>query len=97
MKIQAVDFRSHQRNTLRGFCTLALGSSGLLVHDCCLHCKGGQWWVSFPARSYEGRDGVQQWKPLLEFGDPSSKARFQEQALAALRERFPAIFEAAAA
>jgi hypothetical protein len=97
MKILATAFRPLTKNTLRGFCSLALGSSGLLIHECALHTKNGRWWVSFPARSYEGKDGVQQWRPLLEFGDPSSKARFQEQAIEALHDRYPDIFKATAA
>src|SRR5262249_20754255 len=42
-----------------------------LIHECPLHCKNGKWWVAFPARSYEGKDGIQQWKPLLEFSEAS--------------------------
>ena len=97
MKILATGFRAFERNTLRGFCSLALGSSGLLIHECPVHCKNGKWWVAFPARPYEGKDGAQHWQQLIEFGDPSSKARFQAQALEALRDKYPTIFEVTAA
>jgi hypothetical protein len=97
MKIVATGFRPFAKNTLRGFASFALGSSGLLIHECPVHCKNGRWWTSFPARPYEGKDGAQHWQQLIEFGDPSSKARFQAQALAALRERYPDIFKATAA
>ena len=95
--IRCLKLRPFEKNTLRGFASLALGSSGLLVHECPVHCKNDRWWVAFPARPYEGKDGVQQWKPLLEFGDPSSKARFQAQALEALRDKYPTLFEVTAA
>jgi hypothetical protein len=97
MKIAAAAFRPHEKNTLKGFASLALGSSGLLVHECPVHCKNGKWWVAFPARPYEDNDGAQHWQPLLEFGDAASRGRFQEQAIAALRERYPDIFKATAA
>jgi hypothetical protein len=97
MKIVAAAFRPYERNTLKGFCSLALGSSGLLIHECPAHCKNGKWWLSFPARGYTDKDGAQRWQQLIEFGDSSSKARFQEQAVAALRDRYPEIFKATAA
>jgi hypothetical protein len=97
MKIAAVTFRPFEKNTLRGFASLALGSSGLFIHDCCLHCKNNRWWIAFPARGYADKDGAQRWQQLIEFGDPASKARFQEQAIAALRARYPDIFEVTAA
>jgi hypothetical protein len=94
MKIEAIAFRAYSKNTLLGFASFALGQSGLLVHDCCVHCQKGKYWISFPAKSYTDKDGVRQWKPILEFGDAASRARFQQQAIAALRERFPEIFKA---
>jgi hypothetical protein len=97
MKIQAIGFRPLERNTLRGFASLALGSSGLLIHECPVHCTNGRWWVGFPARSYGGADGAQHWKPLIEFGNADSRDRFREQAIAALREKYPEIFRTAPA
>jgi hypothetical protein len=94
--IEAAGFRPFNKNTLRGFASFAL-PSGLLIHECPVHCKNGRWWIAFPARPYEGKDGAQHWQQLIEFGDSSSKTRFQEQAIAALRERYPDIFKATAA
>jgi hypothetical protein len=92
MRIEALDFHHHARGTLVGFADLALGNSGLRVHDCPVHRKGEHWWVNLPARPYTGKDGKQHWQPMLEFGDEDSRARFQTGVLAALRFRFPNVF-----
>jgi hypothetical protein len=57
---------------------------GITIKNICL----------FPARPYEGKDRVQHWQQLIEFGDDASKERFREQVVAALRARFPEIFRA---
>jgi hypothetical protein len=94
MRIEAIEFNPHAKGTLVGFALLALSNSGLRVHDCPVHCKNDKWWVGLPAKPYTGRDGVQRWQPIREFGDNDSRRRFQEAALAALHFRFPNVFPA---
>jgi hypothetical protein len=94
MRIEQIEFHVHAKGTLVGFASLALGNSGLRVHDCPVHCKNDKWWINLPAKPYTGKDGVQRWQPILEFGDNDSRRRFQEAALAALRFRFPDTFPA---
>jgi hypothetical protein len=62
-----------------------------LVHDKG-NRKDGKWWINFPRRSYEGRDGKTHWQTLLEFNDKAIRERFQKLALQALRFRYPEVF-----
>jgi hypothetical protein len=94
MRVEAIEFHPHQKNTLQGFADLALPEIGLRVFDCPVHEKGGKWWVRLPARSYTSRDGEVKWQALLAFGDRDSEADFQAAALAALPWRFPTVFPA---
>jgi hypothetical protein len=83
--IRCIRYRAFEGNTLRGFVDLEPTRIGLVLR-LQLHEKNGRERVAFPVRSYEGRDGSKQWRPLTEFADGASAARkaFQEQALAAL-------------
>jgi hypothetical protein len=85
--IRCLKFRPYEKNTLRGFCDLQLVRTGLIIRDCCLHEKGGKYWISFPARSYQDKAGGTQWAALIEFADGAKEAReaFQKQAVAAVR------------
>jgi hypothetical protein len=51
----------------------------------------------FPARSFKGKDRQTHWQQPIEFGDDASRDRFREQAVAALRARYPDLFKAKAA
>jgi hypothetical protein len=92
MRVEAIEFHPHVKNTLRGFADLAIADIGLRVFDCPVHCKEGKWWVALPAKPYTTREGKQNWQLLLQFGDKDSYAAFQKAALAALRFRFPNTF-----
>ena len=48
--IVATNFRRLERNTLKGFVTLALEPSGLIIHDCTVHAKQGKAWIGMPAK-----------------------------------------------
>jgi hypothetical protein len=92
--IRCVQYRPHLRGTVRAWCDLALTNTGLVLIDCGWHVRDGQEWVSLPARSYVGPDGVRRWQALVEFieGATKERAQFQKQALEAVH----AIAEAAA-
>jgi hypothetical protein len=85
--IKCLKFRPYRKNTLQGFCDLQLVRTGLVIRDCCLHEKAGKYWISFPARSYPGKDGNTQWATLIEFADDAGESReaFQHLAVAAVR------------
>jgi hypothetical protein len=85
--IRCIKFRAYHKNTLQGFCDLLLVRTGLVIKDCCLHQKGGKFWIAFPARSYLDEDGRTRWSPLVEFAEGASEAReaFQKLAVAAAR------------
>jgi hypothetical protein len=84
--IRCTKFRPYEKNTLRGFVALELSNVGLVIHDCTWHCKEGKEWIGFPARTYQGNDGVAKWMPMVEFAEGAREARaqFQQQALEAV-------------
>jgi hypothetical protein len=92
--IIASNFRRLERNTLKGFVTLALEPSGLIIHDCTVHEKGGKAWIGLPAKPQinrggaartDARSGKQLYSPVLEFKDRTARERFQQVALEAVR------------
>ena len=88
----ASNWRRREQNTLRGFFDLEL-PSGLRLHDCSLHELGDRRWISLPMRPQLSRDGVLLKSPktnkpvyatCVDVPNPSRKARFQAEALAAI-------------
>jgi hypothetical protein len=69
-----LNFRAHEKNTLRGFFDLQLG--GLVIRGCMLHQKGSRSWVSFPAKPYSN-GGVETWCNIIDFADTDARKRFQ--------------------
>jgi hypothetical protein len=80
--ITCIKFRPYEKNTLRGFADLRL-DSGLILHECALHQRGGEEWVGLPSRSFTGNDGTTKWTPIVEV-TKEAKASFQRQALDAI-------------
>jgi hypothetical protein len=92
--IVASNFRRLERNTLKGFVTLALEPSGLIIHDCTVHEKQGKAWIGMPAKPQINGDGTARtdsgsgkllYRPVLEFKDRTARTRFQQVALEAVR------------
>lgn len=78
MTITVRDWKSVEKNTLRGFFTLDLGI-GLMIKDCMLHTSHGRWWIGLPAKptlDTQGRqitkDGKGVWTPIVLFGERDS-------------------------
>jgi hypothetical protein len=101
--ISISNWKERVSGTLRGFFT-ATPASGLVLHELMLHHREGSWWISFPAKPQLAPDGtalrddagkVRYGKPLIEFASRADRDRFMAQALAALRQALPAVFEAA--
>jgi hypothetical protein len=90
--IVATDWRSVERNTLKGFFTLLL-PSGLVLRDCSLHESGVKRWIGLPGRpqiDQHGRHridpatGKQLYLLIVEIPDRHQRERFQRAALAAV-------------
>jgi len=91
--ITASNFREVVRNTLRGFCTLVLLPSGIVLHGCAYHQRDNQRWISLPSKSQIDSDGRQRrdlvtnkvlWTPVVEIRGKAERERFQAAALAAI-------------
>jgi hypothetical protein len=84
--IRCIRFRPYEKNTLKGFVDLELVRTGLVLRDCTWHEKDGKEWISFPAKSYEDKNGNTLWQPLIEFAEGAREAReqFRKQALEAI-------------
>jgi hypothetical protein len=81
--ITITEWRSYEKNTLRGFFTVML-PSGLIIHDCTLHERGGERWISLPSREWKDAQGKRQFAAFLTFVDRETGDRFRDQVLAAL-------------
>ena len=91
--ITATDWRPVTKNTLRGFLTLKLAPSGLVLKDCSLHEKGDKRWIGLPSKPQLDSDGRQRkdaatgkplYTPSVEIVGKAERERFQEAALAAV-------------
>lgn len=91
--ITAKDWRPHASNTLLGFVTLRLSPSGIVLHDCTLHEKNGQRWISLPGRPQldaEGRHRIdpstskKPYTAIVEIAGKAEREQFQRAALAAV-------------
>jgi hypothetical protein len=94
--IKASDWRPIERGSLRGFCTLTLSPSGLILHDCAVHQHAnGARWVGLPGKpqvTADGRirkdpgSGKTLYSPIVEIADREARERFRGAALAAVEE-----------
>ena len=92
--ITASDFCPMERNTLKGFVTLSLEPSGIVLHDCTLHrTADGREWIGLPGKPQIDIDGRQRRDPVtgkplytavVEVVGREARDRFQEAALAAV-------------
>ena len=91
--ITATDWRPLERNTLRGFVTLRLAPSGIVIRECTVHEKDGKRWIGLPARPQTSKDGSPRldpktgkpaWQPIVEIAGRDERERFQATALAAV-------------
>jgi hypothetical protein len=91
--ITATDWKPVEKGTLRGFCSLHLSPSGLILRDCMLHVKpDGSRWVGLPSRpqldadkrQLIGPNGKGLFLPVVEIKGTAERSRFQASALAAI-------------
>jgi len=74
--VSVSDFKSVEKNTLRGFFTLCYGK--LLIRDCAFHLKEGRTWFSFPARKVDKADGTSQWVAICLIEDKAHLRKLQD-------------------
>jgi hypothetical protein len=82
-KVIISDWKSHIKDSLRGFFT-ATFPSGLVVHHLMLHEKNGVRWIGLPAREWNDAQGNKQYARFIEFRDRDSADRFRDSVLEAL-------------
>jgi hypothetical protein len=92
--ISASDWRPQKQNTLRGFVTLQLAPSGIVLYECMLHeMPDGRRWIGLPSRPQLDQEKRQRkdpvtgkllWTPIVKIAGKDEKARFEKAALAAI-------------
>ena len=82
-EVEVLDFKSYEKNTLRGFLDIMLPAIGMKIIGCTLHEKGESRWIGLPGRPYE-ENGEKKWAAILDFTDKDARAAFQKAALAAV-------------
>jgi hypothetical protein len=85
--IRILDWRSLEKNTLRGFFSAQL-PSGLIIHEMMLHEKGESQWIAFPAKEWINPAGEKKYTCLLEFASRERADQFKHAVLAALQRFF---------
>ena len=92
-----LEFTPVIKNTLRGFARVRL-PSGMVLVDCALHVgSNGRAWASPASKPMLDRnqnvmrdaEGKIRYVPTLEFVDKSTRDRFSDAVVAAVRERYP--------
>jgi hypothetical protein len=83
-EIEIANWKTHERNTLRGFFDLIL-PSGLVIRDAMLHERNGKCWVSMPGKPYTEVDGTISYCNIVDFDSPDARQRFQAAALTAVQ------------
>jgi len=93
MKVVCTDWRSCERNTLRGFADFLLLAIELHIRDCAVHESRGKQWVQLPARPQldqsrelvRGANGKVQYATILTFDSHEGAEDFNDAALKALQ------------
>jgi len=85
------NFRSYEKNTLKGFIEVEL-PSGMILKNITWHQRDDKEWIGLPAREYKKDDGSTGYANVVDFVDKTTYWKFTHAVLDALRESF---FEAA--
>src|SRR5262249_34274206 len=83
-RLIASGWKDYPKNTLLGFCDIECVDVGVIIRKVCVHSKGGQRWVSLPAKPWTDKEGNQQWTPVVEFANSDVRAAFQSAAIKAI-------------
>jgi hypothetical protein len=87
------------RNTLLGFATVQAPSE-IIFHDVAIHRQGQSVWASPASKPMLGRDGTQlkdaggkaRWLPIVSLKDKSTRDRWSNAVVLALKEQRPEAF-----
>jgi hypothetical protein len=93
------DFKSLERYSLRGFCTVSL-PSGMILHEVAIHLSNGAWWASPASRPQIGRDGTVlkgddnklKYTPIVSLDSKATRDRFSASVIDALKLAHPELF-----
>jgi DNA-binding cell septation regulator SpoVG len=77
------DWKDIHKNTLQAVFTLTL-DSGLVVHGCMLHERGGSKWIGLPTKEYVDCDGTRQFARIIGFTDRAAADTFKDDVLAVI-------------
>ena len=89
-------WRALPKNTLRGFANVTV--NGLEIDDVTVHERGGEWWISLPARpliensQLVVHDGKAQYVSIMRWSDRQRANAFRDAVIQALRHHHPEIF-----
>jgi len=84
--IIASNYRSIGKNTSVGRADLTVTKWRFTFKGCLWHREGEREWVNFPSREWTDQDGNRRFSNLGEFVNDGDARRFQEAALAAIRQ-----------
>jgi DNA-binding cell septation regulator SpoVG len=82
-KVTISDFKSFEKNTLRGFFTATL-ADGMIIHNLSLHEKNGGRWIGMVSEKFTDREGKVGYKKLIEFTDRAALDVFRDACLDAI-------------
>jgi hypothetical protein len=92
-------FSPMPRNTLLGFATVQ-APPGIIFHNVAIHRQVDAWWASPASKPMLDRDGMQlkdangraRWSPIVSFKDKSTRDRWSNAVILALKEQRPEVF-----
>ena len=94
LTVKCTDWRSCERNTLRGFADIFLPSLHLEIRDCAVHEKNGKRWVQLPAKPQLDNNrelvrdptGKIQYATILKFRDHPTAVAFSAAVIMAIQD-----------
>lgn len=77
-------YRPFEKGSLRAFFSIVL-PSGLTIHNCKLFAKAeGNRWVGLPSEKFTDRNGVESYRPIVEFNSREACDGFRDAVLRAI-------------
>jgi hypothetical protein len=98
--VALLGWKSLQRNSLRGFARIRLGTS-MIISDVAVHCAHGRRWAQAPAKPQLDKDGNAKrddkgkvaYVPIIEWADREASDKFSEAVIAAVEREHPGATE----
>jgi hypothetical protein len=97
LSVRCIEFKALQRNTLKGFATIAIDALRLEVRDVSIHRKGTSAWAALPSKPQikngelvkDPDTGKIAYVPILQWSSRQVADAFSRAAIAAVLERDP--------